>query len=410
MWSKALALASRRMIRSGRLQMTLPDGETTTMGDGTGQAVAITIHNEKAARGLVLDPELAVGECYMDGTLTVAGDDIDGFLALAIRNRSADAHVWWQALHAAFRTRLRRWMQDNAPWLSRRNVAHHYDLSGELYELFLDADRQYSCAYFTSPGDTLETAQARKKVHIARKLAMKPGMRVLDIGCGWGGMALTLARDYGAWVTGITLSKEQLAVARERAAAEGLEGRVDFRLADYRDVEGCFERIVSVGMFEHVGLPHYDAYFGRVRDLLTPDGVALIHTIGVSDAPSATNPWIAKYIFPGGYVPSLSEMTASIERQNVWIADIEVLRLHYAETIRHWRARFEANADRVRALYDERFVRMWRFYLASCEVTFRERKQTVFQVQIARRIDALPITRNYLYDRPLLGERREAAE
>jgi len=410
MWSKALAFASRRMIRSGTLHLTMPDGQRITVGDGTGKPVAITIHDEKAARGLILNPELAVGECYTDGTLTIADDDLDGFLELGIRNQLPDERIWWQEWHAGIRTRLRSFMQNNLPNLARKNVAHHYDLSGELYEMFLDADRQYSCAYFATPGDTLEAAQTQKKAYIARKLALRPGMRVLDIGSGWGGMALTLARDHGAQVTGITLSEEQLSAARERAKAEGLEDRVTFRLTDYRDLEGGFDRIVSVGMFEHVGLPHYDAYFGKVRDLLTPDGVALIHTIGVSEPPSATNPWIAKYIFPGGYIPSLSEMIASVERQNVWITDVEVLRLHYAETIRHWRERFERNVDEVRDLYDERFVRMWRFYLAACEVTFRQRKQTVFQVQIARRIDALPITRDYLYDRPLPAEHREAAE
>jgi cyclopropane-fatty-acyl-phospholipid synthase len=410
MWSKALARVARRMIRSGTLQLTLPDGTTQTLGDGTGAPVAVTIHDEKTARGLILNPELAVGEGYMDGTLTVEDDDLEGFLALAVLNQRAGAQTRWQSAVRRLRTATRSFMQNNVPGLSRKNVAHHYDLAGDLYALFLDADRQYSCAYFTSPDDTLEEAQAHKKAHIARKLALEPGMRVLDIGCGWGGMALTLARDHGARVLGITLSEEQLAVARQRAKEERLEDRVDFRLADYRDLTGSFDRIVSVGMFEHVGLPYYDTYFGKIRDLLTADGVALIHTIGISDAPSGTNPWIAKYIFPGGYVPSLSEVVASIERQGVWMTDIEILRLHYAETLRHWRERFEANRDRIAALYDERFVRMWRFYLVACETSFRHRRQTVFQVQIARRIDALPITRDYLYERPVSQAARVAAE
>ena len=280
---------------------------------------------------------------------------------------------------------------------ARRNVAHHYDLSAELYDLFLDADRQYSCAYFTDPAQDLETAQLRKKQHIAAKLLLKPGLRVLDIGCGWGGLGIYLAQQLGAEVTGITLSTEQLAIANARVAAAGLDDRAHFHLRDYRHETGSFDRIVSVGMFEHVGVNHYGEFFSTLRKCLADDGVALLHTIGRRDSPGSTNPWLQKYIFPGGYSPSLSELSAAIERSGLWISDIEVLRLHYADTLRHWRLRFEANRARVAALYDERFCRMWEFYLVTSEVSFRHLDNVVFQVQLAKRRDAVPQTRDYQF-------------
>ena len=296
---------------------------------------------------------------------------------------------------------LRQWRrrldQANPAGRAQRNVAHHYDLTPEIYDLFLDADRQYSCAYFADPGQTLEAAQQAKTTHIARKLLIAPGMRVLDIGCGWGGLALSLARDHGAEVTGITLSHEQLEIARARAAAAGLSGRVRFELMDYRAITGQFDRIVSVGMFEHVGAPNFLSYFSTVRARLVEDGVALIHSIGRTAPPKATNPWIAKYIFPGGYVPSLSEALRAVEESGLRIGDVECLRLHYALTLRHWFDRFSAKAARAEALKDRQFVRMWRFYLAACEQTFRHGPQDVFQLQLCRRVDAVPITRDYLY-------------
>ena len=276
-------------------------------------------------------------------------------------------------------------------------MAHHYDLTPAIYDLFLDADRQYSCAYFAQDGISLDAAQAAKKTHIARKLLLSPGMRVLDIGCGWGGLALTLARDHGARVTGITLSQEQLGVARARAKAAGLADRVTFDLVDYRAVTGQYDRIVSVGMFEHVGAPNFETFFNVVRDRLAEDGVALIHTIGRTAPPNATNPWISRYIFPGGYVPSLSEVAEAIQKTGLRIGDIECLRLHYAMTLRCWFDRFSASAEVAAALKDDRFVRMWRYYLAASEQTFRHGPQDVFQVQLCRRPDAVPITRDYLY-------------
>jgi cyclopropane-fatty-acyl-phospholipid synthase len=414
MWDKLFDRMARTIVRRGTLHVTLPDGRRITAGDSTAPEIAIRLTDPDLPRRILLDPDLAVGEGYMDGTLLIEGDDLRGFLALVMRNVGATPGIdqvpglWWQRPRALSRRMARRWHQWNPAPRARANVAHHYDLSGALYDLFLDADRQYSCAYFTGPAMTLEEAQAAKKRHVAEKLLLEPGMSVLDIGCGWGGMALTLARDYGARVTGVTLSEEQLKIATHRAREAGLEGRIEIRLADYRTVTGRFDRIVSVGMFEHVGVPHYDEYFATVSDRLAPDGVALIHTIGRMRPPGITSPWIEKYIFPGGYIPALSEMTAAIERHPLYMTDVELWRLHYAETLRHWHDRFVANEDRARALYDERFCRMWRYYLVASEMTFRHNWQCVFQVQLAHRQEAVPLTRDYLY--PLLPAHRQAAE
>ncbi|WP_438976251.1 class I SAM-dependent methyltransferase [Roseicyclus sp.] len=396
MWNKALDRMLDGFIVTGRLTLTYPDGATRRYGPGQGADVQITLCDPALPRRLVRAPELALGEGYMDGTLTLEGDDLDGFFTLVTQN-AAHPPVGLRALDMRLRT-WRRWFdQANPAHRSRANVAHHYDLSGALYDLFLDADRQYSCAYFRDPGMTLEQAQAAKKHHIAAKLCLSPGMEVFEIGCGWGGMALTLAQDYGVKVLGVTLSVEQHKIATERAARAGLSDRVRFALADYRSIRGQFDRIVSIGMFEHVGAPHFTEYFDQIRDRLTPDGVALIHTIGRAGPPGATSPWITKYIFPGGYVPALSEMAAAVEVAKLYPTDLEVWRLHYAETLRHWHDRFAANADRARALYDDRFCRMWRYYLKACEHTFRHNHQCVFQFQLARRQDAVPLTRDYLY-------------
>jgi cyclopropane-fatty-acyl-phospholipid synthase len=331
-------------------------------------------------------------------------------LEIVVRNFKAGRPVWWMRAVNMIRVLRRRIDQNNFASAAKRNVAHHYDLSGALYELFLDRDRQYSCAYFKHPGDTLEQAQTHKKAHIASKLLLEPGMRVLDIGCGWGGMALSLARDYGVDVLGVTLSQEQHRVATTRADKEGLSDRVKFQLCDYRHVSGPFDRIVSVGMFEHVGLPHYDTFFQTVKNLLSPDGIALIHTIGRSAPPDATNPWISRYIFPGGYVPAMSEVLPAIENANLWLDDVECLRLHYAMTLRHWFDRFQANSEQAAEIYDDRFVRMWRFYLVACEQTFRFGRQAVFQFQISRRLDAVPLTRDYLYGGSQSPRLSQAAE
>ena len=382
------------------MRVVMPDGSVCDFGNSTGKPVTVRLHSTATLRRLVLNPELALGETYMNGSLTVGKDDLQSFLAILVRNaRHMDASpLWWQTVLRRTRDALRGLTQNNIVTRARRNVAHHYDLSGQLFDLFLDDDRQYSCGYFQDANATLDQAQADKKGHIARKLMIEPGMTVLDIGCGWGGMALTLARDYGARVVGITLSEEQRAYAVERAAREGLSDRAQFRLCDYREVEGTFDRIVSVGMFEHVGLPHFEAYFAAIRNRLSPDGIALIHTIGWAAPAKATNPWIAKYIFPGGYIPTVSEVMNAVEQTRLWATDVECWRLHYAYTLRHWYDRFKDHEDEVRALYDEQFVRMWRFYLAACEQTFRHESQAVYQFQLSRHVDAVPLTRNYLYD------------
>jgi cyclopropane-fatty-acyl-phospholipid synthase len=291
---------------------------------------------------------------------------------------------------------VRRLHQYNPVPRARRNVAHHYDLSDQLYELFLDRDRQYSCAYFGSPEDDLDTAQESKKRHIAAKLLLRPGLKVLDIGSGWGGLALYLAGECGADVTGLTLSEEQHKVATRRAAAAGLSDRVRFHLRDYREETGRYDRIVSVGMFEHVGVNQYPTYFRRLSELLTADGVALLHSIGRMEGPGTTNPWIRKYIFPGGYSPALSEVVPEAERARLWITDIEILRLHYAETLRAWRRRFEHNRERICELYDERFCRMWEMYLVGAEIAFRRDGHLVFQMQLAKAVDTVPLTRDYM--------------
>ena len=400
MWLKLLDHGLGALVSEGDLVLCLPDGSRRRYGDGTGRQVVVHLHDPALVRRLVRNPALAVGEGYMDGTLTVEGDDLHGLTGLGTRAVAARRGAAWHRAAALMRQALRSVEQFNPAARARANVAHHYDLSGALYDLFLDSDRQYSCAYFTRPDMTLEEAQAAKKAHVAAKLLLRPGMRVLDIGCGWGGLALDLARNHGVEVLGVTLSREQHQAACARAQAEGLADRAVFRLMDYRDVTGQFDRIVSVGMFEHVGVPQYRAFFDTLRGLLTDDGVALVHTIGRAPPPGSTNPWISKYIFPGGYVPALSEVMAAVEREGLWQTDIEIWRLHYAETLRHWLARFEANLDKAQVLYDARFCRMWRFYLVACEQTFRLNRQCVFQLQLARKQDAVPLTRDYLYRPP----------
>ena len=392
----------RRFVTLGRLTVRWPDGRLTTYAGppDSGPEAGFTIQDRRTIRRLVLNPLLAFGEAYMDATLIPLDCEIYELLDLAAVNIMADAKGHPMAhVRTVINTIKRRIDQYNPAPRAQRNVAHHYDLNGRLYSLFLDRDRQYSCAYFPHGDETLEQAQTAKKRHIAAKLCLdRPDLRVLDIGCGWGGLALTLARDHGARVTGITLSGEQLAEARARAAAEGLADRVSFEMLDYRALTQRFDRIVSVGMFEHVGVVHYRAFFDTVARCLEPDGVALLHAIGRSDEPGSTNPWIAKYIFPGGYCPALSEVLAPIEASRLVTTDIEILRLHYAETLRHWRRRFAANRDTIASLYDERFCRMFEFYLAGSELAFRHEGHMVFQIQLAREQSAVPLTRDYIFE------------
>jgi cyclopropane-fatty-acyl-phospholipid synthase len=375
-----------------------PDGSLSTYSGEPGPEALIAIRDRATVRRLAVNPALTLGEAYMDGGVVPVDCTIYDVLDLLMTNRSGERYSSWVVdVRQAGLQWKRRIDQFNPASRARRNVAHHYDLNGRLYSLFLDRDRQYSCAYFRRGDETLEQAQAAKKRHIAAKLLLdRPDLEVLDIGCGWGGLALTLARDFGARVTGITLSTEQLAEAQARAASEGLADRVTFELLDYRALHRRFDRIVSVGMFEHVGIGHYRDFFQVVKRCLAPDGVALLHSIGRSDGPSATNPWIAKYIFPGGYSPSLSEVLPAVERVGLIATDIEILRLHYAETLRHWRRRFAANRDSIASLYDERFCRMFEFYLAGSELAFRRENHMIFQMQLARDQAAVPLTRDYI--------------
>ncbi len=349
---------------------------------------------------IALRPELSFGEAYMDGRLVVKEGELADVVEILLMNAGARRRPpVLMRIARLFRRATKKISQLNLRGRARRNVAHHYDLSGALYDLFLDRDRQYSCAYFRPGNDSLDEAQSDKKRHIAAKLRFdRPGLTLLDIGCGWGGLGLEFASEYGALVQGITLSSEQLDIAKERASGAGLAPHCRFKLQDYRAVQGRFDRIVSVGMFEHVGVGYYDIFFRKIAELLNDDGVALLHTIGRLDGPGATNPWMAKYIFPGGYVPALSEIMPAIERARLVVTDIEVLRLHYAQTIKAWRARFAANRDRASALYDERFCRMWEFYLAGAEMAFRHDGQAVFQIQLAKNVDSLPLTRDYMFD------------
>ncbi len=407
-----LARLFRAFVRRGAVTVIDPRGRRHVCDSGVpGPRAAIRIHDAATARRIITNPTLEVGEAYMDGRLTIEEGSLYSFLDVCTANlHHLLALPFYAQIEGTFRV-LRRIAQFNPVDRSRRNVAHHYDLSGRLYDLFLDADRQYSCAYFTQPDRRLEDAQQDKKRHIAAKLMLdRGGLRVLDIGCGWGGLALYLAREFGAEVTGITLSEEQLKLARERAQRAGLGERVRFELRDYRDQDGTFDRIVSVGMFEHVGVPQFPAFFAKVNDLLAEGGVALLHSIGRLDGPGATNPWIRKYIFPGGYCPALSEVLPVVEKSGLLTADIEILRLHYAETLRAWRTRFAANRARAVALYDERFARMWEFYLAGSELAFRNEGQMVFQLQMTRNIATLPMTRDYIYEgKHRQGRRAETA-
>tara|TARA_R110002110_G_scaffold12184_5_gene57979 strand:- start:2546 stop:3841 length:1296 start_codon:yes stop_codon:yes gene_type:complete len=397
LWKYLLTGFLTRSIKTGTLSLTFPDGSRSYFGSGE-PYVAAAITSSRSLRRIALHPDLATGEAYMDGTLRIDSGDIYGFLDILLRNLGDATGSWLRRAWLIFRRAIRPLTLFNPAFRSQQNVAHHYDLTDQLYELFLDGDRQYSCAYFTAPEDTLEQAQDHKKQHIAAKLLLEPGLRVLDIGSGWGGMARFLARSADVSVTGLTLSKEQLAYATSETASAGLDDKVRFHLRDYRHETERFDRIVSVGMFEHVGTPHYRAYFDTVSDRLTEDGVALVHTIGTSGTPGAPGAWIKKYIFPGGYVPSMSEVLPAIEKSGLIVTDVEVWRLHYAETLRAWRLRFLANRDQVAALYDERFCRMWEFYLAVCEAAFRHTGLVVFQFQLAKRKTTVPLSRDYIQE------------
>lgn len=387
-----------RWVHIGTLTVRYSNGASRTYGGGSAPYAGLLVRTVSAERRLAANPALSLGESYMNGDIDTLDCSLPQLLELLFLNCSSKEHPAERLLEK-IRWMTRRWSQLNSASTAKRNVAHHYDLDGRLYALLLDDDRQYSCAYFPSGEESLSEAQQLKKAHIASKLQLnRDGLQVLDIGCGWGGMALYLACEHNANVTGLTLSVEQLNVARARAAQAGLQDRVRFELMDYREWRTPVDRIVSVGMFEHVGINHYATFFETVREALRDDGVALIHAIGQSAAPTSTNPWIAKYIFPGGYSPALSEVLPAVERSGLWATDIEILRLHYAKTLAHWRANMSRHQSQLRALYDDRFVRMFEFYLAGSELSFRHLRLINWQLQLTRRVDALPMSRDYMFE------------
>ncbi|MDH4742816.1 cyclopropane-fatty-acyl-phospholipid synthase family protein [Sphingomonas sp. CBMAI 2297] len=391
-----------RAVRRGQLTVIHADGTRRSFGEADPALKPVTIRfGAGAARRILRDPSLGAAEAFMDGGIEIEqGEILDLLTLFASNNRweDNDSVLFPSAFKKAIDAVMFRLGRINMERRSKRNVAHHYDLSGKLYDLFLDTDRQYSCAYFSEAGISLEQAQLDKKAHIVAKLALKPGMKVLDIGCGWGGMALYIHQKTGAEVLGVTLSEEQLKVARQRALDAGVADKVKFELIDYRHVTGQFDRIVSVGMFEHVGTPHYRTFFRKVRELLTPEGVMLLHTIGRAGGPGVTDAFTLKYIFPGGYIPALSEIAQGYEGLRYFMTDVEVLRLHYAETLKHWYARTVAARDAIVGLYDERFYRMWCFYLAGCHVSFQYGGLVNYQLQFSRSRDALPLTRDYMFE------------
>lgn len=397
-----LSMMMRSFIRVGRLTVVDAAGARHIFaGDMTRGAPDVTMKltDPKLYRALFFNPELHAGEAYMDGRMSFPGSSLREFLTLFSLNRQALAAYPTQKVLQRISKALKGVQQANPVGKAQANVAHHYDIGNAFYELFLDAGMFYSCAYFRDETDTLEAAQINKCRLIAAKLQLQPGQKVLDIGSGWGGLAIYLATVADVDVTGVTLSKEQHALAEQRAAAAGLSHRVRFELVDYRKLDRKFDRIVSVGMFEHVGVGHYGEFFAKVNDLMADDGLMLLHSIGKMSPPGSASPWLRKYIFPGAYSPALSEVFPAVETNKLWVTDLEFLRVHYATTLKHWHRRFEANRPKVAAMYDERFCRMWEFYLISAEMMFRTGSQEVFHMQLAKKRDAAPIVRDYIIDR-----------
>ena len=387
-----------KLIRKGTLTVVMPDGKTRSFGPGDGPALTVRLADRTTAFAIARNPRLGLGEAYMDGRIKIDDGDILDLIQLVVgANRWEEKGAGRKALNKG-KQKWRALFRRNEAKKSRKNVAHHYDIGNDLYRLFLDDDMQYSCAYFTDPGNSLEQAQADKKAHIAAKLNLKPGQRVLDIGCGWGGTALYLNRVANVDVLGVTLSEEQLKVARQRAADAGVSDRVKFELIDYRSLTGQFDRIVSIGMFEHVGAKHFDEFFATCRALLADDGVMLLHTIGKYGRAAAPDPFTDKYIFPGYHLPSISQLAASTEKMKFIISDIEILRVHYAHTLEHWFRRTQKAKAQIAALHDERFYRMWEFYLAGGVVAFENGSMCNFQVQYVRNRYAVPITRDYMIE------------
>ena len=385
-----------RAIRTGSLDIVDAEGKTFTFGDGRPATVRVRFTSAEAEAAVIRDPDLKLGETFGDGSMIVEEGSIFDFLMILFENARNVLPPWRMIATGTWRLLTRRLRQINSPSRAKKNIHSHYDLDGRLYSLFLDADLQYSCAYWEDGVTSLDEAQHAKKRHLAAKLALEPGMRVLDIGSGWGGLGLYLAEHCGVEVVGVTLSEEQHAVSNRRAEERDLAGKARFLLQDYRKIEGPFDRIVSVGMFEHVGVGYYRAFFRACRNLLTEDGAMVLHSIGRTDGPGDTSMWIQRYIFPGGYIPAVSEVIPEVEKSLLHVTDMEILRLHYAKTLKAWRDRFLAHREEIRALYDERFCRIWEFYLAASEVAFRTGLMMNFQLQVTRNQTALPLTRDYM--------------
>ncbi|MBY0407790.1 MAG: cyclopropane-fatty-acyl-phospholipid synthase family protein [Rickettsiales bacterium] len=391
------SLLFKSLIKKGALDIIDATGQRHRFNGTPGQQVTLRLNEKVNPWKLFLNPQIELPEAYMFGNLTIEEGTLDEFLLLLAQNNQDMRDFFFSHLQTKLRWGLRKVFQDNSPAKARANVQNHYDISNDLYKLFLDKDMQYSCAYFSHPEESLEQAQINKKNHIIAKLDLHPGQRVLDIGCGWGGLGIEMARQKGVHVTGVTLSEKQHQLATQRVKDAGLEGQVDFKLLDYRKLEGKFDRIVSVGMFEHVGVPHYPEYFAKVNELLADDGRMLLHSIGYKKPSLATQPWLEKYIFCGGYLPALSETIPFIEEAGFWVTDVEVLRLHYSYTLREWKKRFREHEAQVKQMYDDTFFRMFDLYLAGCELAMIYSGTMAFQVQFAKQITAVPITRDYMY-------------
>ncbi len=398
----------KSFVRVGTLKIIDADGKVHVFSGQPGPNVTMRLSDRSLYYKLVFNPELNAGEAYMDGRMSFEDSTLRDFLTLFSLNRLSLASYPLQKVLRRVSRMFKKGQQANPIGKAQQNVAHHYDLGNDFYKLFLDEGLQYSCAYFTNDDNTLEQAQRNKLRLLAAKLNLSPGLKILDIGCGWGDLALYLARLADVEVVGVTLSKEQFELANARARKAGLDNRVRFELKDYRKVEDRFDRIVSVGMFEHVGVHHYGEFFGKINELMDDDGLALIHSIGHMSPPGTASPWLRKYIFPGAYSPALSEVFEVVEQNSLWVTDLEFLRLHYAKTLAHWAQRFEANRDKVEAMYDARFARMWEFYLISAEMMFRTGSQLVFHMQLARKRDAAPIVRDYITDLQRDYKRQEA--
>ena len=399
----------KSFVRVGTLKVIDADGNLHVFSGDPGPNVTMRLTDRSLYRKLVFNPELHAGEAYMDGRMSFEDSTLRDFLTLFSLNRLSLGSYPLQKVLRAVSRRFKGLQQANPVGKAQQNVAHHYDLGNDFYRLFLDDGLQYSCAYFLDDDETLEQAQHNKRRLLAAKLNLAPGQTILDIGCGWGDLALYLAGLEDVEVTGVTLSGEQADLAQARAREAGLDGRVRFALKDYREVEGRFDRIVSVGMFEHVGVHHYGEFFGKLAALMDDDGLALIHSIGHMSPPGTASPWLRKYIFPGAYSPALSEVFAVVEQNSLWVTDLEFLRLHYAKTLAHWGRRFAANRAEIEAMYDEKFARMWEFYLTSAEMMFVTGSQLVFHMQLARKRDAAPINRDYITDRQRAYAKRETA-